>query len=378
MRVVQVSFHADRDRREPEALLAAWPTLSGVAAGASRAGVEVIVVQAAHKRQSLERDGVTYHFVADDRTTTSRVPWSTIIRRRSSQFLERVLSLRPDVVHVHGLAYHVAVRQLGKALNGTPLLVQDHGSVAPHGWRTRAWRWAYRDVDGLAFTSRQQASPFFEARVFPAGLPVFEVLGGSSSFTAGDRHAARARTGMSGDPCFIWSSHLAAGKDPFTMLEAFELAAPRLPDARLWCCFGSAPLLDAVRDRIRSSAVLSERVTLVGQRPHAEMELRFRAADFFIQTSHREASGFSLLEALACGATPIVTDIPASRVIVDGAGSLTPVGDANAMANAIVEWSRRDRASLRRAARARFDKALSYDVIGRQLHTAYTTLASRR
>jgi len=372
---VQVSFHADRERREPEALLDAWPTLSGVAAGARRAGVEVIVVQAAHKRQTLERDGVTYHFVDDDGASASRSPWGMIISRRPTRFLERVVSLRPDVVHVHGLAYHIAIRRLGKALNGTALLVQDHGSAAPRGWRARAWRWAYREVDGLAFTSRHQASPFFEARVFRSGLPVFEVLGGSSSFTPGDRVAARASTGMSGDPCFIWSSHLAAGKDPFTMLQAFELAAPQLPDARLWCCFGSAPLLDDVRDRIRCSAVLSQRVTLVGQRPHAEMELRFRAADFFIQTSHREASGFSLLEALSCGTTPIVTDIPASRVIVDGAGSLTPVGDANALADAIIEWARRDRASLREAARARFDAALSFDAIGRQLQAAYSALA---
>ena len=377
MRVVQVSFHIDRERRDPVALLAAWPTLSGVAAAASRAGVEVIVVQAAHKRQTLERDGVTYHFVDDDGESASR-PWGMIISRRPTRFVQQVVSLRPDVVHVHGLAYHIAVRRLGKALNGTPVLVQDHGSLAPRGWRARAWRWAYRDVDALAFTSRHQASPFFEARVFPAELPVFEVLGGSSSFAPGDREAARAGTGMSGDPCFIWSSHLAAGKDPVTMLQAFELAAPQLPDARLWCCFGSAPLLDDVRDRIRCSAVLSQRVTLLGQRPHVEMELRFRAADFFIQTSHREASGFSLLEALSCGTTPIVTDIPAARVIVNGAGSLTPVGDAPALARAMIDWSKRDRANLRRAARARFDSALTYDVIGRTLRNAYETLATPR
>jgi glycosyltransferase involved in cell wall biosynthesis len=124
--------------------------------------------------------------------------------------------------------------------------------------------------------------------------------------------------------------------------------------------------------------VLSQRVTLVGQRPHAEMELRFRAADFFIQTSHREASGFSLLEALSCGTTPIVTDIPAARVIVNGAGSLTPVGDAPALAQAMVDWSRRDRAKLRDAARVRFDSALTYDVIGRTLRHAYETLATPR
>jgi glycosyltransferase involved in cell wall biosynthesis len=105
------------------------------------------------------------------------------------------------------------------------------------------------------------------------------------------------------------------------------------------------------------------------------MELRFRAADFYLQTSHREGSGFSLLEALACGATPLVTDIPATRQIIGTVGSLTSVGDSRSLGDAIVAWAARDRPMLRRATRARFDAALTFDAIGRQLRGAYETLA---
>ena len=101
---------------------------------------------------------------------------------------------------------------------------------------------------------------------------------------------------------------------------------------------------------------------------------RFRAADFYLQTSHREAAGFSLLEALACGATPLVTDIPATRRIVGDVGSLTPVGDSRSLSDALVAWAGRDQRMLRRAARARYDDALTFEAIGRQLHTAYQTL----
>ena len=205
---------------------------------------------------------------------------------------------------------------------------------------------------------------------------MFEALESSTTFTTGDREFARRATGMFGDPCVLWTGRLNANKDPVTMLAAFERAAASLSNARLWCCFGEAPMVNAVRRMIAKSEVLRERVVLVGARPHAEMEQRFRAADFYIQTSHHEAAGFSLIEALACGATPIVTDIPSSRRIVGGAGSLTPIGDAPSMARALVDWAGRDRNTLRSIARARFDESLTFASIGRDLRKTYETLAA--
>jgi glycosyltransferase involved in cell wall biosynthesis len=374
LRVAHVSFFADTHRRDAEALLRAWPRLPAVAAAVARAGVDVSVVQAAHSRQTLVRDGVTFRFIDDTRGMPNRFLRRVPVPRRPTRLLDEVAAVAPDVVHVQGLIYPVAIRQLAGVLNGTPILVQDHGASVPRGLRRRAWRWASRSIAGVAFTARQQAAPFFEARAFRADLPVFEVVEGSTTFVTGDREAARRVTGMYGDPCLLWTGHLDANKDPLTTLAAFELAAPELPDARLWCCFGDAPLLVEVQRRIDGSPVLRERVTLLGRRPHAEMELRFRAADFFVQMSHREVGGLSLLEALACGTTPLVSDIPPTRRMVDGVGALTRVGDAAALAGAMVEWSKRDPAALRSAARDRFERALTFDVMGRELRAVYEAL----
>ena len=365
LRVVHVSFHLDAERRGAESLLAAWSTLSAVAIAAAAAGPEVTVVQAAHRTEMVERGGVTFRFIGDE-------------DRVHSQVIRCVASLLPDVVHVQGFVSARWMRPLARALPGVPLLVQDHGSVPPIGWRRWAGRWAYGCLAGVAFTARDQALPWKRAKILRANLPVFEVLEGTSEFTPGDRDVARRTTDMFGNPCLFWTGRLDANKDPMTMLAAFEQAATRLPDARLWCCYGQAPLLLAVQRRIAASRVLAERVVLLGTRPHDELEQRYRAADFFVQTSHREGSGYSLLEAMACGATPLVTDIPAARAIVGEAGSLTPIGDAKALGDAIVAWSSRDGASLRRAARARFDEALTFETIGRQLRHAYEALALGR
>jgi glycosyltransferase involved in cell wall biosynthesis len=374
VRAVQVSFYADAQRRDADALLRAWPTLPAVAAATRRAGVDVVVVQAAHRPQTVERDSVAYHFVDDDRGMPRRVLPGVALPRRPARLFERIASLKPHVIHVHGLNYPLAVRQLTRALPRVPVLLQDHYTPVPRGWGRMVWRWAYGSVAAVSFTAREQAAPFVAARALRADLPVFDIVEGSSGFSPGSRDEARRTTGMFGDPCVFWAGRLHARKDPLTTLAAFERAATRLPDARLWCCFADAPLLDRVRRRIEQSPVLRQRVTLVGRRPHIEMELRFRAADFFVQTSRDEGSGYALIEAMSCGTPPLATDIPAARRIIGPAGSLTPVGDAAALAEAIVDWSHRDRARIREAARQRFEQALSFDVIGRGLRDAYESL----
>ena len=373
---MQVSFIPESERRDPETLLAAWPTLVNVAASVARAGVQLTVVLAAVRDQMIERDGVCYAFVDDGRA----VPRQSPLRRRvrgSADVIDHVVALDADVVHLHGFVRPLLARQLRAALQDVPLLVQDHGSTVPNGARRLFWRLAFGDADAVAFGARAQAAPFFDAGVLRRGTPVFELFEDSTCFAEGDRAAARAATGLFGDPCILWTGRLDANKDPLVALDAFERAAPELPDARLWCRYGDAPLLGDVERRVAASPILRERVTLLGRCAHAEMEAHYRAAELFVQPSHREGCSYSTIEALACGVAPIVGDIPSMRRIVGDAGALVPLGDASALAAAIVEMSRRDPQARRAAARARFERALTYEHVGCELRAAYETLMVR-
>jgi glycosyltransferase involved in cell wall biosynthesis len=375
LRVVQVTFDVDPRRRDAETLLDERHTLSETAGALQREHADVHVVAAAHENRTIVRDDVSFEFLNDQGALPFDVGAGIRLPRRPGRIIQRVAALAPDVVHVHGLHHPLAVRQLADALAPTPVLVQDHGSRPPIGWRRGAHRWAYRSLSGVAFTTREQAAPFVGARTLSSSVPVFEVLGGSTRFTPGDRAVARSATGLYGDPCVVWTGRLDDNKDPLTMLSAFEHALHDLPKARLWCCYGAAPLLERVRARIEQSPALRSSVTLLGTQPRSAMQALFRAADFYVQTSRREASGFSLIEAMACGATPVVTDIPASRRIVGPAGSLTPCGDAAAMGRALVEWASFDRTELRQGARAEFERSSTFEVIARELRSAYDSLA---
>jgi len=376
-RVVQVITRSDAHHRDPETLLHAWPTLTGVAAAAARAGVRVTVVLPARRDHLIERDGVRYQFLHEasvaSRGTTSRIA----ALRAPTRLLRQIAGIGADVVHLHGFVHPLAAHRLRATLPRVPLLVQDHASDVPTGARRLLWRWAFGRVDGVAFAAREQAAPFVASGVLPPSVPVFEVVEGSTHFVPGDRDEARRATGISGDPCILWTGRLDANKDPLTALDAFERVVAELPRARLWCRYGSAPMLGDVERRIAASPALRSSVTLLGPCRHEEMELHYRAADLFVQPSHHEGCSYSTIEALACGATPVVSDIPSMRRLVGDAGALVPVGDAPALAAAIVDQARRDTAARRASARARFEAALSFDRIGSDLRRVYDVMRQR-
>jgi glycosyltransferase involved in cell wall biosynthesis len=229
------------------------------------------------------------------------------------------------------------------------------------------------------FTSRAQAGPWLERGVLPRSVPLFEVCESSSSFTPGDRAAARSATGLHGDPCLLWVGRLNRNKDPLMVLDAVSLALRELPSLHLWCFYTDAPLLDDVRACIAADRMLTDRVHLKGSVPHERVEHLCRAADFFLSGSHSEGSGYALIEALACGIAPIVTDIPAFRAITAGGavGALVPVGGSQAMARSLVELAALDRAELRRETLAHFERSLSFDVLGQRLRDVYETVVSQ-
>ena len=72
---------------------------------------------------------------------------------------------------------------------------------------------------------------------------------------------------------------------------------------------------------------------MLGKLAHAELETWYNAADYFISGSHREGASYALMEAMACGCVPIVTDIPASmQMIAHGeAGHFYNAGDSEGL-----------------------------------------------
>jgi glycosyltransferase involved in cell wall biosynthesis len=137
------------------------------------------------------------------------------------------------------------------------------------------------------------------------------------------------------------------------------------------------PLLPAVERRIASSPRLCATARLLGAVPHERIETVFNSADLFVLGSHFEGAGFALIEALACGVVPAVTDIPALRAVTgNGAvGALWPPGDDAACAAAIVAAAAPPLEAKRDAAREYFERRLSFPALAQSALAGYRSLS---
>jgi glycosyltransferase involved in cell wall biosynthesis len=362
LHVAQISFFTDPQARAPEELLRSWGTLSDVADAAASSGVRVTVIQASQHTQSVNRNGVSYHFLPADS-------------------IERLIPIvAPDVLHVHGLGFPNDVLSLATFAPQTPIVLQDHANRPPRWWRRAPWRRSFAAATGVAFCSREQAWPFESVRLIQPPTQIYEVPESTSRFMPGNREDARRATGTAGDPLVLFVGHLDTNKDPITVLDGVSQAARALPKLQLWCCFASAPLLRKVELRVADDPMLRDRVRLLGRVEHSMVERLMQAADVFVLGSHREGSGYSLIEALACGLPPVVTNIPSFRSLTDDGriGRLWPCGDASALCSALLAIADRPREEMRAAVRAHFESELSLEAVGRKLCEMYDDVLRRR
>ena len=80
-------------------------------------------------------------------------------------------------------------------------------------------------------------------------------------------------------------------------------------------------------------------VQFLGRIPHEEMPALLSQADIYVSTSLFDGTSISLLEAMACGAFLIVTEIPPNQewIVNDQNGFLVPVNNEGILARKIIE-----------------------------------------
>ncbi len=364
LHVAQINFVPVPKGTQGAAVFELWPSLADVAEAAATSGTRISVIQASANAEQLQRNGISYHF--------THSPDDDVLAHRSNHFASLLQEIKADVLHVHGLDFAEDAFAISKRLPYLPILFQDHANRPPRWWRRPQSRRWYGAASGVAFTATELAAPFIRTGLLQPDSNVFAIPESTCRFTRGSRARARAETGLHGDPCILWVGHLNQGKDPLTVLDGIARAAEALPGLQLWCVFGNAPLLADVQRRIHRDSHLAGRVHLLGKVPHERIEWLMRAADLFVSGSHSESCGYALLEAMACGITPVVTDIPSFRALTGDIGELWRCGNSDSLTEALIRAAA-NRSSPERV-RAHFDSALSPNALGRQWADAYATV----
>lgn len=379
-----VPYYDPRVEGDPAVWLTRFPSVPELAAELARLGLDVQAYHLSDRRAEARWSGVAHHFVPTGRLQRALARW---LWRRAPRFeapyfelafglVRRVLRSRPDVVHVFGLNLdpNVALLTRAAARQSVPVVAHYHGGAPAEDASTRRLqRSGVARMARVLFTHAAQAEPWCRAvglRTEQVGV----VVETSTRAPRVPRPSGTSRT-LDGDPACAIVGRLHPIKDPVTALAAFAIVAESVPKARLHVFYGSDAFAGRLPALVQAVPSLANRVVFYGYTKPRVLTNRLASADILLQASRREWSSLSVIEALSAGVVPVLTDIPAFRALTANGrvGRLVPVGDAQAMAAAVIELAsdRGALARLSRAGRASFVARLSFAALARDVAAVY-------
>jgi glycosyltransferase involved in cell wall biosynthesis len=293
------------------------------------------------------------------------LPWDLPVRRAA-------LPLRPlyaswtaarlprsargaGVVHATGLVLPPGGRRLVVTVHD--LNVELYPELVPQPWRAlyrRSLQQAVRHADVLLTSTRAIADALQERFAVAADRLAVTPFGPGLAPGAPRDDAAPARLGVR-PPYVLSVGTLEPRKDQVGLVRAF--AAADLPDHQLVLAGARGWGAEAVERAAGPGVVLT------GAVPPEALAALYAGADAFALPSRYEGFGLPALEALAHGVPTVVSDDPALVEVTGGAALVVPVGDVDALADALraltADGALRDRlrtAGPARAARSSWDR----------------------
>lgn len=295
-------------------------------------------VYAALRPASPVRERLALH---DSRIVT--LPLRNALDLASASRLARLLREREiEILHAHlGRDYPLAAFAARRA-RGARLVITRHVPFALNGLN----RLALANVARVIAVSEGVARQLRARRIFPTekihvvanGLD-FEAY--DSALRGFDRGAFRRSTLQTTARFLVGTiGELSEVKGQSVFVRAATHVARRVADVE-FLVVGEDKSEDQrtrrLLERLIDEESLRGRVRLCGHAP--DLPPLLASLDLYVSASRAEAFGLATLEAVACGAAIVATATDGSREIVrDGVtGRLVPVGDAAALAEALIE-----------------------------------------
>jgi len=253
---------------------------------------------------------------------------------------------RPHVVNAHFVPnYGTIATMVGKR----PWVLSTWGSdvmtdpdKSPfHRWRTRR---VLRSADWITSDAEVMTRRIVDFGVSPDRILTFPYGVDTARFQA-------PTSPPEGGPGIVSIRKLEPVYSVETIVDAFAHVLGELPGSSLTVA-GAGSLRSEIEARAMASAGAGATV-FTGPVLHEQVPALLREHHLYVSTARSDTTSVSLLEAMACGLFPVVTDIPANREWIDDGdnGLLFPVDDAAALSRLLVRaWNDLD---LRRRGTAR-------------------------
>lgn len=306
-------------------------------------------------RSKLLAEGVEVHLVAPDYGQCAAEDWITRVPSRPVPMdpedrLARWGAMHAavlaaagtcDLIHIQTPFFaHYAGLKAARKL-GLPVLatyhtlfeeyLQHYAPFLPSSLlRAQARAWSRRQcnsLDALVVPSQAMGQRLRQygvdtpLHVLPTGIPL-------AQFARGDGDAFRARNGIgAGQPVALFVGRVAHEKNIGFLLQAFQVARQRRPDALLLIT-GEGPAMGELQKEVRRLG-LESHVRFLGYLDRqTELPDCYRAANAFVFASRTETQGLVLLEAMAAG-LPVVAlaEMGTVDILAPRHGALVPPDD---------------------------------------------------
>ncbi|WP_327708309.1 glycosyltransferase [Streptomyces sp. NBC_00464] len=314
-------------------------TSSLASALAVRHEVEIVSVFRTADRPSFPPSGdVTVRYLVDRREGAAQAKGgkpSRIMPREddwADQYTEEADGLILGHLGSCGADVVIAARPtfaayfLAHGRHGYGRVVIDHeGSMVPSQELRERTLELYREMDGVVCLTRADMNNY--QRQLGDRAPLLAGIGNIVPPPA--RHAP-----VRGLPLIAAAGQLVPRKGFDTLINAFAQVAPQHPQWRLRI-FGRGPEQARLQELVHAHG-LSDAVRLMGALP--DLTAEWDKASFVVSAARRESFGLTMVEAMHHGLPVLAADAPfgPGEIVVPGRnGILVPVGDEDAMAQAM-------------------------------------------
>lgn len=284
-----------------------------------------------------------------------------------------------DVVHVHGVDFAYDYLSLTRWLHRRPLVASTHGGFFHTSFAstlkkvffntvTRLTSRGYRRVVGTS----DNDGALFKQIIKEPRLTVIE--NGVNVEKYADKGAAEAQ------PCIMYFGRWSSNKGLKETLELFAALAAQQPQWRLIIAGREYDLSRADLERLAGELGIAAQVTIAANPSDAELATLMAQSSYYVCMSRHEGFGIAAIEAMSAGLTPILSDIPPFRNLIEKSGlGILRTGDVGATVASIIALHQQDAAAYaaRRQALRAFAQQYSWEYIGGRYVQIYENLLAQ-
>jgi L-malate glycosyltransferase len=180
-------------------------------------------------------------------------------------------------------------------------------------------------------------------------------------------------------PSILFLANVVKRKGIFTLIEAFPAILREFKDCKLRVA-GSGSGLEAVKQRVAELGC-ADQVEFLGHKERVDAPELYRNCSVYCLPSYGEPYGTTVVEAMSCARSLVVTDCGALPHLVHEQGGMrVSAGDPKALSRALT-WLLRHpgkRAEMGHYNRQLVESHMSWDSVAQQLEAIYDVVLSQR